>query len=70
VRHFFPHTNGIEGACTLLQRQIYRIHYKHLTLYLAERTCRYNYREVREGARYNAAIEGADRCLRYKGLIA
>jgi hypothetical protein len=50
VKDFYNHTNGIEGAWSLIKRQIYGIHHwvspKHLDRYLSEMTWRYNRRDV------------------------
>ena len=74
VRHFTLHTNTIEGAWSLLKRQIIGIHHfvsnKHLGRYLAEATWRYNRRQNGEGERLNALIDGAVGRLTYKALIA
>ena len=74
VRKGFIHTNGIEGAWSLLKRQIYGIHHwvsgKHLSRYVSEMTWRYNRRSMGEGERLNALISGSDGRLRYEELIA
>lgn len=74
VKHFFNHTNGIEGAWSLIKRQIYGIHHwvspKHLSRYLDEMTWRYNRREQDEGPRVNDLLEQVAGRLRYKELIA
>jgi transposase-like protein len=73
VRDEFIHTNGMEGAWSLLKRQIYGIHHwvspKHLNRYVSEMTWRYNRREMDEGVRVNALIEQSDGRLTYKALI-
>ncbi len=73
-RDGFIHINGIEGAWSLLKRQIYGIHHfvspKHLGRYVSEMTWRYNRREMGEGDRVNALIAGSDGRLTYKALIA
>jgi len=70
----YYHTNGIEGAWSLIKRQVYGIHHwisdKHLKSYLAEMTWRYNRREMEEGDRLNALLGRIDGRLRYKELIA
>lgn len=70
----FVHTNTIEGAWSLLKRQIYGIHHwvsdKHLNRYVAEMTWRYNRRDMKPAPRMNdifACVEGR---LTYKALIA
>jgi transposase-like protein len=68
------HTNGIEGAWSLLKRQIYGIHHwvsdRHLARYVAEMTWRYNRRDMGESERLNALIFGSDGRLTYPVLIA
>lgn len=68
------HTNGIEGAWSLLKRQIYGIHHwvsdKHLGRYVSEMAWRYNRRKMAEDERVNALIAGAAGRLTYRGLIA
>ncbi len=55
VRDGYIHTNGIEGAWSLLKRQIFGIHHwvspKHLGRYVSEMTWRYNRRSMEEGNR-------------------
>ena len=74
VRDGFIHTNTLEGAWSLLKRQIYGIHHwvspKHMQRYVSEMTWRYNRREMEEGNRLNALIAGSDGRLTYKALIA
>lgn len=74
VRHYTIHTNTIEGAWSLLKRQIVGIHHfvtaKHLSRYVAESGWRYNRRKMAEGARADALIAGSDGRLTYKALIA
>lgn len=74
VRHFVLHTNTIEGAWSLLKRQIVGIHHfvtaKHLGRYVAEAEWRYNRRKVADAARVDALIAGSDGRLTYKALIA
>jgi transposase-like protein len=64
VRHFTIHSNQIEGAWSLLKRQIVVIHHfvsdKHLSRYVAEATWRYNRRQSAEGARAGALIAASD----------
>jgi transposase-like protein len=73
-RDGFIHINGIEGAWSLLKRQIYGIHHwvstKHLNRYVSEMTWRYNRREMGEGERVNALIAGSNGRLTYRALIA
>ncbi len=68
------HTNGIEGAWSLLKRQIYGIHHwvspKHLGRYVSEMTWRYNRREMTMGERLAALIAGSDGRLTYRRLTA
>ncbi len=74
VRHYYAHTNGIEGVWSLLKRQIIGIHHwvseKHLARYVGEMTWRYNRRQMDEGDRVNALVAGSDGRLRYRELIA
>ncbi len=74
VRHFTIHTNTIEGAWSLLKRQIVGIHHfvsgKHLGRYVAESTWRYNRRSFGEGSRVDALIAASSGRLTYKALIA
>jgi len=74
VKHYFNHINGIEGAWSLIKRQIYGVHHwvspKHLDRYLGEMTWRYNRRDLDEGPRVNALLEQASGRLTYKDLIA
>lgn len=74
VRHYTLHTNTIEGAWSLLKRQIVGIHHfvsgKHLSRYVAEATWRYNRRKAGEGARLDSLIAEAAGRLTYKALIA
>jgi hypothetical protein len=73
VRDGFIHTNSLEGAWSLLKRQIYGIHHfvspKHLGRYVSEMTWRYNRREMEDGSRVDALIAGSDGRLTYKALI-
>jgi transposase-like protein len=68
------HTNGIEGAWSLLKRQIYGIYHwvsdKHLSRYVDEMTWRYNRRKLGEGDRVNDMIAGSEGRLTYPELIA
>jgi len=74
VVDFFNHTNGIEGAWSLIKRQIYGIHHwvspKHLSRYLDEMTWRYNRRDQDEDVRVNDLLGQVAGRLRYKELIA
>jgi transposase-like protein len=68
------HTNGIEGAWSLLKRQIYGIHHwvspKHLQRYVDEMSWRYNRRQMSMGERVNALISGSEGRLKYRVLTA
>ena len=68
------HTNSIEGAWSLLKRQIIGIHHwvspKHLDRYVQEMTFRYNRREMGEGERANNLLANIEGRLTYKVLIA
>ena len=74
VRHYTLHTNTIEGAWSLLKRQMVGIHHfvtaKHLSRYVAEAEWRYNRRKAADAARVDALIAGSDGRLTYKALIA
>ena len=74
VKHYFIHTNGLEGAWSLFKRQVYGIHHwvstKHLDRYLNEFTFRYNRRSAGEGERMNDFLGRVDGRLTYKALIA
>ena len=74
VKHYFIHTNGVEGAWSLFKRQVYGIHHwiseKHLDRYLGEFTFRYNRRESGEGERMNEFLGRTSGRLTYKALIA
>ena len=74
VKHYFIHTNGLEGAWSLFKRQIYGIHHwiseKHLDRYLGEFTFRYNRRQAGEGERMNDFLSRTAGRLTYKALIA
>ena len=58
------HTNTIEGFFSLLKRGIYGTFHSvsrhHLHRYLAEFEFRYNHRDIDDGARTIAAIQGAE----------
>jgi hypothetical protein len=73
-RDGFIHTNTIEGAWSLLKRQIYGIHHwvspKHLDRYVSEMTWRYNRRSIEDGNRVDALIADSDGRLTYKALVA
>lgn len=69
------HTNTIEGAWSMLKRQIIGIHHwvspKHLHRYVGEMSYRVNRREMPKGERVNDLLALADgRHLPYKVLIA
>ena len=74
VRDGFVHTNSLEGAWSLLKRQIYGIHHwvspKHLQRYVDEMSWRYNRRQMSMGERVNALIAGSDGRLKYRVLTA
>lgn len=74
VRSFYAHTNGIEGAWSLLKRQVYGTRHwvspKHLGRYVAEMTWRYHRRSMGEGERLNALIAESNGRLTYPALIA
>lgn len=73
VKHADNHTNGIEGAWSLIKRQIYGIHYwvspKHLDRYPSEMTWRYNRRGTEESQLVNSLLEQIGGRLTYKALI-
>lgn len=62
VRHFTLHTQTIDGAWSLLKRQIIGIHHfvtaKHLGRYVAEATWRYNRRAMSDDVRVNNLMVG------------
>lgn len=72
VRHYFCHTNGIEGAWSLFKRQVYGFHHhvspKHLDRYLGEMCYRYNRRDMGEGERVNDLLSQVEGRLTYKVL--
>ena len=74
VKHYFIHTNGLEGAWSLFKRQVFGIHHfvstKHLDRYLDEFTYRYNRRDAGEGDRVNDFLGRTTGRLTYKALIA
>jgi len=74
VKHYFIHTNGLEGAWSLFKRQVFGIHHfvsaKHLDRYLSEFTFRYNRRDAGEGERMNDFLGRTSGRLTYKELIA
>lgn len=74
VKHYFIHTNGLEGAWSLFKRQVFGIHHfvstKHLDRYLDEFTYRYNRRDAGEGERMNDFLGRTAGRLTYKALIA
>ncbi len=74
VRHFYQHTNGIEGAWSHFKRQVIGVHHwlsvAHLQRYLDEFTWRWNRREMGEGQRINALLGQVSGRLTYKELIA
>lgn len=74
VKHYFIHTNGLEGAWSLFKRQVFGIHHfvstKHLDRYLYEFTLRYNRRDAGEGERMNDFLGRTAGRLTYKTLIA
>lgn len=73
VKHYFIHTNGLEGAWSLFKRQVFGIHHfvstKHLDRYLDEFTYRYNRRDAGEGERMNDFLGRTAGRLTYKALI-
>lgn len=68
------HTNSIEGAWSLLKRQIIGTHHwvsaKHLNRYVGEMVFRYNRREMAKADRANALLASTQGPLPYKVLIA
>lgn len=74
VKHYFIHTNGLEGAWSLFKRQVFGIHHfvstKHLDRYLNEFTYRYNRRDAGEGERMNDFLGRTAGRLTYRALIA
>jgi hypothetical protein len=74
VRRFTTHTNRIEGAWSLLKRQIVGIHHfvsgKHFARYVAAAEWCYNRRRMDEGARVDELIAGTSGRLTYRALVA
>ncbi len=68
------HTNSIEGAWSLIKRQIYGIHHfvspKHITKYFDEAVFRYNRRSVTDKDRVAEFLGRVHGRLTYKELIA
>jgi transposase-like protein len=68
------HTQTIEGAWSMLKRQIFGIHHwvspKHLQRYVGEMAYRVNYRDMPRGDRVNNLLARAEGPLPYKVLIA
>jgi transposase-like protein len=67
------HTNTIEGAWSLLKRQITGIHHsvsaKHLQRYCNESTYRYNRKGITQDVRFADALANCNGRLKYKDLI-
>jgi transposase-like protein len=74
VRFSIAHTNSIEGAWSLMKRQIIGTHHwisvKHLSRYLDEMSWRYNRRGMTAGMRVNAIVSESIGRLKYAELIA
>lgn len=74
VRDGVIHTNTIEGAFSLLKRSILGIYHKcdpvHLSRYCDETMWRYNYRKMKDPARFALALQNCHGSLPYKTLIA
>jgi len=68
------HINTMEGAWSLLKRQIYGIHHwvsaKHVHRYVAEATWRFNRRVLKEAPRFAEFLARLDGRLTYKTLTA
>lgn len=73
VRNGVIHTNGIEGAFSMLKRSIVGTYHnlspKHLFRYCNETTYRYNTRKMHDGQRFELTISNIDGRLSYKDLI-
>jgi transposase-like protein len=67
------YTNSIQGAWSLLKRQIYGIHHwvsvQHLARYVSEVVWRYNGRDIADGFRMNEFLSRVDGRLTYNALI-
>lgn len=67
------HTNTIEGAWSLLKRQIIGIHHsvsgKHLQRYCNESAYRYNRKELTQDVKFADAIANCEGRLKYQDLI-
>ncbi len=72
VRNGIIHTNGIEGAFSLLKRSIIGIYHKvspkHLSRYCVQTQYRYNTRKVKDGDRLELTLKQVNGTLSYKEL--
>ena len=73
VRNGVIHTNGVEGAFSLLKRSIIGIYHqlspKHLSRYCNETEYRYNTRKMNDGDRFGVCLTRLSGRLPYKELI-
>ena len=73
VRNGIIHTNGIEGAFSMLKRSIVGTYHnlspKHLFRYCNETSYRYNTRNMQDGQRFEMTIGNIEGKLPYKELI-
>lgn len=73
VRNGDIHTNGIEGAFSMLKRSIIGVYHqlspKHLSRYCVETQHRYNTRKIKDGQRFEISLLNIEGRLTYKELI-
>ena len=67
------HVNHVENFWSVMKRGIYGIYhqvsYKHLQLYCNEFAYRYNSRQLKDGERFELALQGIEGGLTYKRLV-
>ena len=72
VRSGVIHTNGIEGAFSMLKRSIIGVYHqlspKHLSRYCVETQYRYNTRKIKDGDRFELTLQRVNGTLSYKEL--
>ncbi|MEP7238113.1 MAG: IS1595 family transposase [Ferruginibacter sp.] len=72
VRSGIIHTNGIEGAFSMLKRSIIGVYHqlspKHLSRYCVETQYRYNTRKIKDGDRFELTLQRVNGTLSYKEL--
>lgn len=73
VRDGSIHTNTVEGAFSHFKRSIYGIYHfctaKHLSRYCDETAFRYNFRKMKDSARFTMSLQNAEGRLKYKTLV-